>query len=46
VQGHRQNHDLPYFEIFGMFINPESPPIVVILILTLAAGMDFAQALP
>ena len=36
--------DLPGFEIFRMFINPENPLILVILILTVAAGMDFAQA--
>ena len=46
VQSHCQNQDLPDFGIFEMLINPENPLIPVILILTVAAGMDFAQALP
>ena len=37
MQSHCQNQDLPDFEIFRMFINPENPLILVILILTVAA---------
>ena len=33
--GKCQNQDLPDFGIFRMFTNPENPPILVILILTM-----------
>ena len=42
VQSHCQKQDLPDFEIFRMFINPENPLILVILLLTFAAGMNLA----